>query len=62
MISGSERLVLIVPDSIMTSQGECNSSLCNQFWKTEAAETGVYSRILRVFQNSLPLDVINICN
>ena len=39
----------------------CNSSLCNQFWKTEAAETGVYSRILRVFQNLLPPDVINIC-
>ena len=39
----------------------CNSSLFNQFWKTEAAETGVYSRILRVFQNSLPPDVINTC-
>ena len=24
----------------------CNSSLFNQLWKTEAAETGVYSRIL----------------
>ena len=39
----------------------CNSSLCNQFWKTEAAETGVYSRILRVFQNLLSPHVINIC-
>ena len=39
----------------------CNSSLFNQLWKTEAAETGLYSRILRVFQNSLPPDVINIC-
>ena len=39
----------------------CNNSLFNQLWKTEAAETGVYSRILRVFQNSLLPDVINIC-
>ena len=39
----------------------CNSSLFNQLWKTEAAETGLYSRILRVFQNSLPPDVIDIC-
>ena len=39
----------------------CNSSLFNQLWKTEAAETDVYSRILRVFQNSLSPDVINIC-
>ena len=39
----------------------CNSSLLNQFWKTKAAETGLCSQILRVFQNSLPPDVINIC-
>ena len=43
------------------SQKQCNSSLFNQLWKTEAAETGVYSRILRIFQNSLPPNVINIC-
>ena len=45
------------------AQEDCNSSLFNQFWKTEAAETGVhvYSRILRLFHNSLPPGVINIC-
>ena len=47
--------------SSSVSKSVCNSSLFIQLWKIDAAETGVYSRILGVFQNSLPPDAINIC-